>query len=184
MGKIANAMRTNGGHRTGVDVAPTGAQGRTMNGGCGPAPATVLRSWGSGCPAGACSADQLAAALGREPRYACKEIPYTLVGMADATGLVVISENSKVTICPTRVIISLDDEVVVPNDAVMTSFEIGNQNQIIGDPIPVLQLSSFAYQAIPFVTDCLRAGLPFSMGLEGFAEDTRVFVTLIGPAIG
>ena len=176
MGKIAAAM--NGGARTG-QTARTGA--------CGPVQATQVQSWGAACPTGDCTAQDLAANLNRSfagERYGCRELPYTLVGTADATGLVVIDTNSQVTMCPTRVIVSLDDEVVVPNDAVMTSFQIGAQNQIIGDPIPVLQLSSFSYQAIPFVTDCIRAGLPFSIGLEGFAEDTRVFVTLIGPAIG
>ncbi len=183
MGNIAQKMRTG----QGMSSVAARANNPTVNGGCGPVQATQLQSWGAGCPPGDCTAEELARNLNRSyagERYGCRELPYTLVGVADATGLVVISENSKVTICPTRVIISLDDEVAVPNDAVMTSFEIGNQNQIVGDPIPVLQLSSFAYQAIPFVTDCMRAGLPFSMGLEGFAEDTRVFVTLIGPAIG
>lgn len=187
MGKIHDQMRarTNGGGpriRTGQGVGMVAGG----NGGCAPL-ATQPQSWGAACPPGYCTADELARNLNRSfagERYPCRELPYTLVAVADAGGVATFKENSRVTMCPTRVILSLDDEVAVPNDALLTSFEIGNQNQIIGDPLQILQFNPFSYAAIPFVTDCIKAGLPFSATITGLTADNVAYLTLIGPTIG
>lgn len=173
--KIAQKMR-DAGHRTG--------QG---NGGCGPAPPTIPKSWGPACPTGACRADDLARNLGRAiagENYGCREIPYWTRVTADGAGLVDSTQNSRVTICPTRVMIAIEDEAVLPNGTVLTVFEMGNQNQIVGDGIPVNQLLPDSFQIIPFVTDCLKAGLPFRFRIQGLNATQVVYFGLIGPAIG
>lgn len=163
-------------------TGPTGGNGG--NGNCGPAPMTVPRSWGPACPTGFCTAQDLAANLGRAfagERYPCRELTYWTSATADAAGVATFADNSRVTICPTRVIIDHADVLV---NQLLTVFEMGNQNQIIGDGIPVPFLNSQSYVIIPFVTDCLRAGLPFSWTVTGLTPDDVVYFGLIGPVIG
>lgn len=206
MSKLASRLSA---HRTGQNglysapmaqkgssqVAVVTADGSTVvgtpvngsNGGCGPARATTLNSWGSGCPPGFCTAEQLANSLGRAvagERYPCREIPYWVSAVATAGGLISITQNSTVTICPTRIVVAGDDGVGIPIGASLSVFEIGNQNQIIGDPLPALLLAPGSYAPIPFVTDCMRAGLPFSIQGTGFTAAQNVYIALIGPAIG
>jgi hypothetical protein len=104
--------------------------------------------------------------------------------VSTAGGLLTLSENAKVTICPTRIIADEALGGVIPGLAVMSVFQIGNQNQIAGDPLPLTILALGSYQSIPFVTDCIKAGLPFSISLSGLDAATRYFIGLIGPAIG
>lgn len=191
MGKISEAMKS---PRTGqgpnVQMSAPGQliQGLNPNGNgpCGPSAPTQPMSWGAGCPDGSCSADQLASNLNRAfagERYPCRELTYWNRLIVDANGEATFNDNSKVTICPTRVII-LAPGVVTPI-IFLSEFEIGNQNQIVGDPIPFPILDVASYQAIPFVTDCIKAGMPFEVKLTGTAaEDTVVFFGIIGPAIG
>lgn len=181
--KIADKMKTAA--RTGQQMAnPARANGG--NGGCGPVGATSLNSWGPGCPTGNCTADQLASNLGRAfagERYPCRELTYWLRMLIDANGNATFSDNSKVTICPTRVVV-MSPGTVVPS-ILLDTFEIGNQNQIVGDPIPFPLLDVASYQIIPFVTDCIKAGMPFHVHLSGTAaENTVVYFGIIGPTIG
>lgn len=189
MSTLAKRMREAkiAGHRTGQTPGMFAAPVRPGNGGCAPTPPTQPQSWGAACPPGFCTGDQLAQNLNRSfagERYGCRELPYTVTGTADAQGDLTISQNSTVTMCPTRVMVMGDDGVVIPADASLTVFEIGNQNQILGDPIPVSHLSPFSYQIIPFVTDCIKAGIPFTITISGWGADEVAYVTLIGPAIG
>lgn len=175
--KVNSRVRTSGGKpaiRTGQSPP------------CGPALPAQPQSWGAACPTGHCTADQLAANLNRAfagERYPCREIPYWIPLTADAGGVASFDDNSRVTICPTRVIIAPRDGSALL--AVQLSrFEIGNQNQVVGDPIPIPFLSQNSYVIIPFVTDCIKAGMPFGITIIGAAEDDVFDFGIIGPAIG
>lgn len=187
MGRIADRFKPGHGHRTGQTMMSPSPVRQNGSGPCGPAAPAVPMSWGAACPPGGCTGAELAAALGRAfagERYPCRELPYTVRGTTDGGGDLTLSQNSLVTICPTRVMISQDDGVVVPANASLVSFTIGSQNQVLGDPIPASHLSPFSYQIIPFVGDCMRSGMPFELVLEDFAADSTVYVTFIGPAVG
>lgn len=153
---------------------------------CGPAPATQPMSWGAACPTGNCTADTLAANLNRAfagERYPCREIPYWIEMTGVAGGTATFDGNSKVTICPTRVIVHPRDG----SQAVgvqLSRFEIGNQNQVVGDPIPIQFLDYNSYVIIPFVTDCIKAGMPFGITIIGTTTDDIYDFGIIGPAIG
>lgn len=195
--KMRNKTRTGqymgpppGSYGTPLEMTPsrTPAYNPGGNGGaCGPQGPTVPMSWGSACPTGDCTSENLATSLGRAnagERYGCRELSYWLTGVSTAGGLLTLSENAKVTICPTRIIADEALGGVIPGLAVMSVFQIGNQNQIAGDPLPLTILALGSYQSIPFVTDCIKAGLPFSISLSGLDAATRYFIGLIGPAIG
>lgn len=186
--KIAQQMKRTG--QSPAGMVPGNVIGGG-NGSCGPAPATSTRSWGAACPTGACSADQLAANLNRTfagERYPCRELTYWIKMTADGSGVCTFNQNSKVTICPTRVIAFEDSETsgLLPvAGPLLTVFEIGNQNQIVGDPIPLALLNPSAYQIIPFVTDCIKAGMPFNVTITGATAGTGVvYFGIVGPAIG
>lgn len=170
MGKLQDAIRTG-----------------QSNGGCAPVPPAVPMSWGAACPSGNCTSADLAASLNRAfagEKMGCKEIPYNLRGASNGAGALTLTQNALITICPTRVLFSTDDLLGIPAVAVMTLFTIGAQNQILGDPIPVGVLGGASYAIIPFVTDCIKAGTPFTMTFTGLTATQFHNVTLIGPAIG
>lgn len=196
MSRIAEKVKSN--VRTGQLGAMVPAQGSGYYSGrtngyngngngapCGPAMPTQPQSWGAACPTGNCTADMLASNLGRAfagERYPCREIPYWTRVTASAAGIATFDGNSKVTICPTRVIIHPNAAATV--DVQLSRFEIGNQNQVVGDPIPVPFLNVQSYVIIPFVTDCLKAGIPFGFTIIGAASGAVFDFGIIGPAIG
>jgi len=157
------------------------------NGGpaCGPTAPTTPMSWGAGCPPGHCTSQDLAAALNRSfagEKYPCRELTYWIGMIADAAGVASFEDNSKVTICPTRIAVFSTTE---PDAGMFVSeFEIGNQNQLVGDGIPIGILSPDSYQIIPYVTDCIKAGIPFSVSISGMTADDVLYFGLIGPTIG
>lgn len=188
--KLASKLRGNGVHRTGQTLAAQAQANAMANGSngpaCGPMAPTVPMSWGAGCPPGGCTGADLAASLGRAfagERYPCRELPYWLAATSDAGGIATFSQNSLVTICPTRVLV-LSSAADGDLDAVMSEFTVGNQNQVVGDPLPIRFLHPQSYQIIPFVTDCIKAGMPFRIVITGNTAATDVYVGLIGPAIG
>lgn len=158
---------------------------RTGQAPCGPAPAVQARSWGAACPTGACTSNDLAANLGRAfagERYPCRELTYWVYGQATAGGVWTFSDNAILTICPTRIIVVT--LTALAGGEIMSAFTIGNQNQMVGDPIPLTMLAPNSYQIIPYVTDCVRAGIPFGFTLSGLAASDFVDFGLVGPAIG
>lgn len=184
MSKIAERIQSK--VRTG-QAAMMGVPRQNGNGGsaCGPAMPTQPQSWGAACPTGNCTAENLAANLNRAfagERYGCREIPYWIELTADAAGEAAFDDNSRVTICPTRVIIAPRQAATVA--VRLSRFEVGNQNQVVGDPMPVVFLNPQSYVIIPFVTDCIKAGMPFGITIIGAAEDDIFDFGIIGPAIG
>jgi hypothetical protein len=178
------------------DVIRTGAvMFDFRTGQCGPAPANVTKSWGSACPDGYCPPANLPDALGRYfagDRSGCREVPYTLHFSATEGGVaavfadVTVTGNSKVTMCPTRMLITHDG--VTGGAWRFKRLQFGNQNQVVGDTFPVSAYDPAAFQAVPFVPDCLRAGMPYEVVLELEGDATPVarqaWVTLIGPMVG
>lgn len=186
MSKLASRMRQT---RTGQFMPPVDMGGNRggSGGGCFAPPQGQPQSWGSACPSGHCTSEDLAANLGRSfggERYGCRELPYWLMGTSDAGGLLTLSQNAIVTICPTRIVVVAEDGAAVAAAAVLERFDVGNQNQIAGDPLPLRIVGLTGYQSIPFVTDCIKAGIPFEMEFSGLDATTDYFVGLIGPAIG
>lgn len=163
-----------------------------VNGGigpaCGPMAPTQPQSWGAACPPGICDPSTLAASLGRSfvgERYGCRELTYWLFGEFDAGGQLTFAQNSDLTICPTRIVGWVTDPAGDRvQEGVLSTFTIGAQNQIFGDPLPLSTISPDSYQMVPFVTDCIRAGGPFSLTVTGGTPGNLVYVGLIGPAIG
>lgn len=161
-------------------------------GACGPAPATQTKSWGSACPPGVCLPDNLPAALNRYfagDRAGCKELPYCLhfSGTSSANAVVPVTRDvtSKITMCPTRMIGYTDS---APGQWEIAKIEFGNQNQIVGDPVAVEAFAPIAFQVVPMVPDCLRAGLPFSITLNLQPEQAptlrNAWLVFIGPMVG
>lgn len=160
---------------------------KVRTGQCGPMPPAVPQSWGAACPSGTCTSADLAASLNRAfagEKMGCKEIPYILRGTSTAGGALTLAQNALITICPTRIMVDVDDGILILTGSLLTAFTIGAQNQILGDPIPTGILNSNSYAIIPFVTDCIKAGTPFSLSFTGMGATQAVTVTLIGPAIG
>lgn len=163
-------------------------------GACGPGPATVPKSWGAACPPGFCTPDGLPPALGRwfaGDRAGCTEKPYTIkvTGTSSTTVNVLAGGTapSKVTMCPTRLLIVADGAY---NQWEISTIQFGNQNQIVGGPVGVGAFGSptaFA-QTVPMVPDCLRAGLPFTVGMilkpEAMATLRTCYLVFIGPMVG
>lgn len=172
-----------------VQQIPQGGGGNGNGGGGGcfsPGPGQPM-SWGAACPTGYCTAHDLAESLGRAfagERYPCRELTYWTKLTADANGVADTgdSKNSKVTICPTRIVAFA---MPASANALLEVFQMGNQNEIIGDPIPIQLLDPDSFQIIPYVTDCLRAGLPFRVRVSGLTATTGIlYFGLIGPTIG
>lgn len=188
MSRLANKMRARTGQAVLGPVAPLdGYPVQRTTGPCAGPPMAQPQSWGAACPTGDCSSEDLARNLGRAfagQRYGCRELGYWLEGTATAGGVVTISQNALVTICPTRVLVVPQNTATVPAGAVMTVFEMGSQNQIQGDPLPLDILLLDSYATIPFVTDCLKAGLPFRIVMTGLTAAAVYSVGLIGPASG
>lgn len=158
---------------------------------CGPVAATQLNSWGPGCPPGFCPPDKMPEALNRwfaGDRAGCRELPYTIVlaGVGDAAlDVAVVREVvSKVTMCPTRMMLRIR---VGTSTWLINEIQFGNQNQIIGGPFPSNAFGPVTFQTIPFVPDCLRAGQPFTLRATirgGVAAAAELAVVFIGPAVG
>lgn len=180
-------MARTAGTRTGQNVmGPSGVRNNgNGGGGCGPVAPTVPQSYGAACPPGGCTADSLAAALNRSfagEKYPCRELTYWIPLVASAGGVATFAGNSKVTICPTRVIVY---SVAVPTSAMfLSAFEIGNQSQIVGDGVPIGMLVPNSWAIIPFVTDCIKSGLPFSFTIQGLGAAAVLYFGIIGPTIG
>lgn len=171
----------------------TGALGFDYRTGqCTPVQATNLRSWGSACPSGFCPPDGLPAALNRwfaGDRAGCKEIPYCLhfSGTSSATLVVPVTRdlNSKITMCPTRLLAYSDS---APGQWELVKVQFGNQNQIVGGPIALEAFGPIAFQEVPMVPDCIRAGLPISITVNLNPEQTptarNAWLVFIGPMVG
>lgn len=158
---------------------------------CGPVQATQTRSWGAACPSGYCPPGNLPAALNRwfaGERAGCREIPYTilLAGIGIVLTDVAVSRTltSKVDMCPTRIIASV---TVGTSTWRIDSIEFGSQNQILGSGVPAGSLDPGAFQPVPIVPDCIRAGQPFTIDatiLAGVAAAAELAITFIGPVVG
>ena len=171
----------------------TGALGFDYRTGqCSPPSPTQPMSWGAACPAGYCPPDKLPESLGRYfagDRAGCREIPYTVsestVTSATLVTTLTITRTSKVTMCPTRVLIASD---AVAGIVTLVSMTFGNQNQVVGGPVEISVFGIQSFQLVPFVPDCLYAGQPFELVFQLAAEagpPTReVYVTFSGPMVG
>lgn len=159
---------------------------------CGPPQATMVKSWGSACPPGYCPPDHLPEALGRwfaGDRAGCKEAPYT-VKLSGTTGAAVttvtVSRNAEITMCPTRLLAWTNNASL--GAVLITKVQFGSQNQLIGGPVPVEAFDPQAFQVVPMVPDCLKAGLPFTvtitLGIDVGAVDVDTWLTFIGPMVG
>lgn len=179
--RVKQNVRTGQAAMMGTPVSKNG----NGNGGCGPVGATQPQSWGAACPTGQCTAEMLATNLGRAfagERYPCREIPYWTRVTANVAGVATFDGNSRVTICPTRVIVHPNQAAAI--GVLLSRFEVGNQNEVVGDPIPVGFLQTPSYVVIPFVTDCIKAGMPFGFTIIGAANGDVFDFGIIGPAIG
>lgn len=160
---------------------------------CGPAPATELRSWGAACPQGFCPPDNLPEALGRwfaGDRSGCRELPYTILlsdtGAVATDTTVSVERTSKVTMCPTRMLVT-PFLGAASGPWEISKIQFGNQNQIVGGPMPTNLFDPAAFQVVPFVPDCLRAGQPFEIEAilkAGAAVASSLYVTFLGPVVG
>lgn len=175
------------------DIRTGSIQFDYRTGQCGPPQATVLKSWGAACPTGFCPPDNLPQALNRwfaGDRAGCRELPYglnvTVTGAVATDTAWSIERTSKVTMCPTRLLASYD----LGTDSgpfVISKIQFGNQNQIVGGPIPINNFHPGAFQPVPFVPDCLKAGQPFSIEgtlKAGAAVASSLYLTFIGPVVG
>lgn len=177
------------------DVIRTGGVAfNPRTGQCGPVQATQVRSWGAACPPGYCPPDGLPEALNRYfagDRAGCREIPWTVqfdgTEQAAAQTVVTVTGTSKVTMCPTRMLATQDG--VAGANWFIRSIEFGNQNQILGGvDVPIVAFARDAFQVVPMVPDCLKAGQPFEITVMLDQDATPVarsmWLTFIGPMIG
>lgn len=174
-----------------IDLIRTGAlSGPQLDqlvrtGQCGPPRATQLKSWGSACPPGFCLPDNLPEALGRYfagEREGCRELPWSLLFEAEATGVVTISDTALVTMCPTRLI-----AIASGGTWSINTIQFGTQNQLVGGPAPAEAFAPDAYQLVPMVPDCLRAGQPYTVTVErtdAGGEPESLNLVWMGPAVG
>jgi hypothetical protein len=170
-----------------VSIPTNGRYGQS--GPCAPMSPAQPQSWGAACPPGHCDSNSLAAAMGRAfggERYGCRELTYWITPLElDAAGAGMQSQNATVTICPTRVIaIVKDSALAAAGEGYLSEFTIGNTNQIVGDPLPLAVLAPYSYAIIPFVPDCIRAGMPFSISVVDGPAEGFVYFGLVGPTIG
>lgn len=160
---------------------------------CAPMGATNLVSWGPGCPPGWCPPDKLPEQLGRYfagERNSCKELPIsfanTTTAAAAASTAVTITGTSRVTFCPTRLIV--DTIQASRGQWQIDSIQFGNQNQIVGGPVYAEAFAPGAFQVVPMVPDCLRAGQPYTinltLGLDAGTADASIWLVFIGPMVG
>lgn len=174
------------------DIRTGGLAFDYRTGQCNTVQPTQPRSWGAACPTGYCPPDRLPEALGRYfagDRAGCREIPYTVsegtVTSATLVTTLTITRTSKVTMCPTRILMASDAGAGL---VTLVSMTFGNQNQIVGGPVSIEVFGTQAFQMVPFVPDCLYAGQPFELVFNIAAEagpPTReVYVTFIGPMVG
>lgn len=174
------------------DIRTGGLNFDYRTGQCSPSQPVQARSWGAACPAGFCPPANLPEALGRYfagDRAGCREIPYTVSGSVTTSATLVttltIERNSKVTMCPTRVIMASDAGQGIVQ---VVSMQFGNQNQIVGGPVDISVFGIQSFQLVPFVPDCLFAGQPFSLQFtlqpEAGPPTREVYVTFIGPVVG
>lgn len=171
------------------DIRTGGLNFDYRTGQCGPVQATQLRSWGAACPPGFCPPDRLPEQLGRwfaGDRTGCRELPMTirLDGTAGVAAVTVTRElTSRVTMCPTRVMAwhNADGE-----DWLINEIQFGNQNQLVGGPVPAAAFDPQAFQDVPIVPDCIYAGQPISITATlGIGEDaSSLWIVFIGPTIG
>lgn len=156
---------------------------------CSPPQATQARSWGAACPSGYCPPENLPAALNRYfagDRAGCREAPYTvrLDGTEDAALDVVVTEerNSPITMCPTRIIMH------ATGDWLINQIRFGNQNQLIGGPVPWEAFGTDTFAAVPIVPDCMAAGQPIRIQAtllpDGGAAARSLWVVFLGPMVG
>lgn len=177
------------------DLIRTGAvQFDYRTGQCGPVRATQARSWGAACPPGYCPPANLPDALGRffaGDRSGCKEAPYTIAlsgtrAAADPVS-VTVSRTSPITMCPTRLVAWQTDDTP-PAGWLIDTIQFGAQNQLIGGPVPAEAFDRQAFQMVPFVPDCLRAGMPYTITAtilpEAAVGDQTLYLTFIGPMVG
>jgi len=189
MSKQALRSKVRTGHtRTGQQVMgpPPVPVAIREDGPCAPALPGQPMSWGAACPSGDCTAENLAKNLGRMfagERYPCRELTYWVKFTATAGGLVQHKENALVTICPTRVVIDWEGNAPAAT-CTLDSFMVGNQNQVVGDPIPVAVFQQNSYSIVPYVTDCIKQGIPFSFQISGAGAAKVGYFGIVGPAIG
>lgn len=161
--------------------------GNGNGGGCSAQLPAQPQSWGSACPSGTCTSADLAASLGRAfggERYGCREIGYWLSGTSSAGGALTLTQNALITICPTRIIAAASGGQAIGTGALLTVFTVGSQNQIFGDPLPLAVIAPDSVQMVPFVSDCIKSGTPFTLTFTGLTATTLYSIGLIGPAIG
>jgi len=54
----------------------------------------------------------------------------------------------------------------------------------VGDPIPVAVFQQNSYSIVPYVTDCIKQGIPFSFQISGAGAAKVGYFGIVGPAIG
>lgn len=181
--QFGNALYDSPPQGTILGMAPNGTYRGSGGPGCGPGPQTVLQSHGAACPPGDCPPGQLATALGRQfaGERSCRELTYWARGETDGGGALTVSVNSLVTMCPTRLVVVEETPLAGSR---LTSLNFANVPQMIGDPIFLAAFSPQSVQAVPFVMNCLRAGLPFSYTISDAEPDSEVWLGFIGPMSG
>jgi hypothetical protein len=162
---------------------------------CGPVQATVTKSWGAACPTGFCPPDNLPEALGRwfaGDRAGCREMPWTvtLEGTQDAAADVTLSatETALITMCPTRLLINVQGTGTDEDFVTVNTIQFGIENQLVGGPVPVTAFHPQAFQMVPFVPSCIKAGQPFTISAtiapDAAVADYSVSFVFIGPMVG
>jgi len=158
---------------------------------CGPTQPTQARSWGAACPSGYCPPGDLPASLGRwfaGDRSACAEKPYTvrIDATTDAAAAVAadVAPNASVTMCPTRII-----AFSTSTGWLVDQIRFGNQNQLVGGPVPWQSMGTGVFAAVPIVPDCMYAGMPINIettllpdGVGG--NDESLWIVFLGPMVG
>jgi hypothetical protein len=172
--------------RTGA-LDPAEVESLVRTGQCGPPQATMLKSWGSGCPLGFCPPDNLPEALGRYfagDRAGCRELPFGIVFSAPLAGEVTTPDGATapVTMCPTRLI-----AISTGGAWQINVIQFGIRNQLVQGPAPAIAFAPNAWQLIPMVPDCLRSGQPYTITVErtdAGMDGEELNLIFIGPAVG
>lgn len=158
-------------------------------GACAPVQATQVRSWGAACPSGYCPPEDLPAALNRwfaGDRAGCRELPYTvrLDSDGDPADPVAVTQsfNALVTMCPTRII------TYSAGSWLINQIRIGNQNQLVGGPVPAEAFATDVFASVPIVPDCMRSGQPVTIDATilpgGENPGGSLWVVFLGPMVG
>jgi hypothetical protein len=155
---------------------------------CGAPQATQLQSWGSACPSGFCPPEGLPAAFKRffaGDRAGCRELPWAVTFTAGAAGVVTVAGNATVTACPTRLIAASTGAAGdLLTDWTINTIQFGIRNQLVGGPAPASAFATDAYQLVPMVPDCLRAGQPYTLAAEQLTGAGTLTLIFIGPVVG